>query len=450
MALQQLPKPTLSRREREVAALVAEGLTNKEIGQRLFVSERTVDAHLEHVREKLGVNSRAQVAAWFVAQSQPAAEAMSPPVPIRRPRVSRLAVVAAAATIAVLLLGGLVVWTRDQTPVLPSGPIITTVVGSTGGNSVLGGYTGDNGPATSALLARPWSVAVSPLGYLYVADEDRQVIRRVDPHGVITTLAGGVTNPFVDGGAGPTTGIGFVTSVAISPDGEVYFANQRLVGRIDAGDSVHLVPTSPVHYPTSLCFAPDGTLYISDTFDDWVWKRAPDGTLSVYAGQGTPGFTGDGGAATGADLRYPVGLALDSGGNLYIADAGNNRIRRVDARSHVISTIAGRSGTYGFGGDGGPASDALLSLPHGVAVAPDGDVYIADTGNDRVRRVDAKTHVITTVAGTGMPAYGGDGVPAGRAAVFGPFGVSVDRRGDLYIADTGNHRIRMVQVAAGA
>jgi sugar lactone lactonase YvrE len=186
-------------------------------------------------------------------------------------------------------------------------------------------------------------------------------------------------------------------------------------------------------------------MYISDTFGDKVWRRTPDGTLSVYAGTGVHGFDGDLGAATGAKLRYPTGLALDASGNLFIAETGNNRIRRVDAATHVITTIAGSSDTYGYGGDGGIADRALLNLPHGVAVAPNGDVYIADTGNSRVRRVDAQTHVITTVAGTGKEGFSGDGAAASGADLYGPYAVAFDGSGDLYIADSGNHRIRKVR-----
>lgn len=449
MAIQKAGKPELSRREREVAALVAEGLTNREIGQRLFVSERTVDAHLEHVREKLALNNRTQVAAWFVAQSQAAVETISAPRPRARWVTShRLAVT--LATIVVLLLGGLVLWTRQPTPAALSGPIITTVAGSRGGNSVLGGDTGDHGLATSALLSSPWGIAVGPNGYLYIADSNRQVIRRVEPDGIITTIAGGGSTPLVDGDDALTTDIGNVSSVVVAPDGTVYFANGSFVGRIDSLLTIHIVPTGPMVSPSFLCFAPDGTLYISDTFGDEVWKRAPDGTLSVYAGDGMHGTAGDNGAATGAELSYPAGLARDLSGNVYIAEPGSNRIRQVTAASHVITTIAGSSDIYGFGGDGGPASEALLSLPHGVAVSSNGDVYIADTGNNRVRRVDARTHLITTVAGTGSSGFGGDGFAAVAADLYGPFGVALDTAGDLYIADSGNHRVRMVRMGAGS
>jgi DNA-binding CsgD family transcriptional regulator/sugar lactone lactonase YvrE len=449
MALQELGKAGLSRREREVAALVADGLTNREIAERLFISERTADGHLEHIREKLGVNNRAQVAAWYVANSQPGAATVSAPAAqskVADHRASGLRVVLAVATVAVMLLVGVVALYRQTAPTAPTGPIITTIAGSTKGFGVArGGYSGDYGPATSALLSGPVTLALDDTGNLYIADMN-QTIRRVEVDGKIWTLAGGVTTPFLDGTCGPATGVGTVFSLAVSPsDHAVYFANGAQIGWLDGRPCVHSVPSGRIQGPSHICFAPDGTMYISDVFGDRVWRRAKDGALSVYAGTGEHGFYGDAGAASGAKLRFPTAMAVDSSGNLYIADTGNNRIRRVDSETHVITTIAGSSDTYGYGGDGGVADMARLNLPFGVTVAPNGDVYIADTGNSRVRRIDTQTHLITTVVGTGKEGFSGDGGAALAAVLYGPRAVVFDSSGNLLVADTGNHRVRKVE-----
>lgn len=448
MATKELPKPALSRREREVAALVADGLTNREIGARLFIAERTVDGHLEHIREKLGVNSRAQVAAWFVSQPPAGATTVAaPPVEGRRSNAVRLAIAIAALVTLVVASGAIAL--RVLTP---AGPSITTVVGSTTGSASLeGAFSGDYGPATVAQLSRPSDVAVAG-GYLYIADTDNGRIRRVDLKGTISTLAGDPAHSFVEGGNASSTGIGNPYAVAVGPGGLVYFAS-GFIGWIDtdAGLSLHTIRADPdLNFPAGLCFAPDGSLYIADYFGDKVWLRKPDGTMSVYAGTGDHGFAGDHGSALAAHLSYPNRVALDKNGNLFIADEGNNRIRRVDHQTNVITTVAGSSDTYGYSGDGGPAVAAKLSLPQGVALAANGDIYIADTGNNRVRTVDAQTGVITTIAGTGDAGFAGDGAAATQAMLDGPVALALTTSGDLYIVDEGNHRVRLIKKATGS
>jgi trimeric autotransporter adhesin len=214
--------------------------------------------------------------------------------------------------------------------------------------------------------------------------------------------------------------------------------------RINSNLTLHMIPSDPIA-SGGLCFAPDGSLYIADYYGDKVWLMRPNGAISVYAGTGEHGFSGDSGSALDARLSYPNRLALDKSGNLYIADEGNNRIRRVDHQSSVITTVAGSSDTYGYSGDGGPAVDAKLSLPEGLAVAGNGDIYIADTGNNRVRRVDARTHYISTVAGGPESGFAGDGGPATNATLYGPVALALTTSGDLYIVDLGNHRVRVIR-----
>lgn len=203
-----------------------------------------------------------------------------------------------------------------------------------------------------------------------------------------------------------------------------------MVGRIDPDSTVHYVAgarnssdhTGPMRLPSGLAFASDGTLYITDIVGNRVWRRTPDGALTLFAGNGQEGFSGDGGAATDAELDHPRALAVEPDGDVLIADTDNNRIREVIQGSNVIVTIAGTGDYYGFSGDGGPATQAKLSLPWGVAVGPDGTIYIADAGNDRVRSVDRKGFIATVV----------------HADLKAPTGVAVTATGELYVVDLGD------------
>ncbi|MFE0177167.1 hypothetical protein ACFWZ2_33165 [Streptomyces sp. NPDC059002] len=200
-----------------------------------------------------------------------------------------------------------------------------------------------------------------------------------------------------------------------------------------------------LYRPLGTALDSDGNLYIADTENDRVRRvDAQTQTIATVAGNGNRGFGGDDGLAIEAALNAPTRIALDSDGNLYIADSGNNRVRRVDAATQTITTVAG-DGSSGFAGDDGPAVKARLDRPTGVAVDPEGNLYIADTENHRVRRVDAVTQTITTVAGNGTEAFAGDDGPAVEAALDTPGDVVVGSGGSLYIADSYNNRIRKVE-----
>ena len=283
--------------------------------------------------------------------------------------------------------------------------MITTVAG----NGYPGG-AGDGGPAMSALLNTPQSVVVDAFGNLFIADTDNNRIRKVSASGIISTVAG-----------------------------EGYFAFSG-----DGGPAI----SAALNTPQSVAVDASGNLFIADTGNNRIRKVSANGIITTVAGNGIKGFSGDGGPATSAELNGPNGIAVDASGNLFIADTFNNRIRKVSANG-IISTVAG-NGTEGFSGDGGPATLAELSDPSGVAVDSSGNLFIADRNNSRVRKVSTNG-IISTVAGKGDPGvffdnagYSGDGGPATSAALAIPMGIAVDASGNLFVADTYNNRIRRV------
>jgi len=192
--------------------------------------------------------------------------------------------------------------------------------------------------------------------------------------------------------------------------------------------------------------APNGDVYISRRSHNIISKIDSNGMLTDVVGTGDSGYSGDGGPATEATLKVPAGLTFDKQGNLYIADRENHVVRKVNTQG-IITTVAG-TGTAGFGGDGGPATKAQLNLPSDMAVDSEGNLYISDRSNNRIRKV-APDGTITTYAGTGNEGYNGDNMAATRATLDKPFGLAVDKEGNLYIADRGNNRIRMVDAASG-
>jgi len=334
--------------------------------------------------------------------------------------------------------------------------IIDTVVG----NGSLG-YSGDGGPATEAMLKTPWNVTVDAAGNLYIADLSGQRIRKVDTDGIITTVAGnGNAGYRGDGVLATETRLYNPYDVAVDAAGNIYIAdcsNYR-VRKVDTDGIITTVAgTGTSGYsgdggpataaklggPYSVALDVEGNLYIGDSGNRRIRKVDTNGIITTVAGNGITGYGGDGGPATEAYLSRLCGVAVDSAGNLYIADADNDRVRKVDA-SGIITTVAG-NGYYGYSGDGGPATEAKLNCPDNVAVDAVGNLYIADNGNHRVRRVDT-SGIITTVAGNGFLSYSGDGGPAIEAGLNRPGGVAVDAPGNLYIADTHNYRIRKVGV----
>jgi sugar lactone lactonase YvrE len=336
-------------------------------------------------------------------------------------------------------------------------------------NTVAGGGAGDGGPATSANLNDPASLALDASGNLYIADLGNVRIRKVDAAlGIITTVAGnGVFGFAGDGGAATSASLNSPAGVALDASGNLYiaeYANHR-IRKVDAatgiittvaGNGINTfagdggaATSASLSHPNGVALDASGNLYIADYGNSRIRKvAAATGIITTVTGNGVFGFAGDGGAATSASLYFPTGVALDASGNLYIADPRTQRIRKVDAASGIITTVAG-NGVLGFAGDGGPATSANLASPSGVALDASGNLYIADIGNERIRKVDAASGIITTAAGSGVLGFAGDDGAATSASLASPWGVALDASGNLYIADYFNHRIRKVDATTG-
>lgn len=396
----------LTPRELEVAALVAEGLTNKEIAARLFLSERTAEGHVEHIRDKLGFGTRTQIATWFTqTRTSPLTPAPAPaatrPAAMRRSSaLRRLALLGVPLVVAVVVVIGVaVILTRPTSPTL----VLVAGLGTDG-------ESGDGGPATSAQLGAPTSMFFDSAGALVVADSHAGLsgqgisvsntrIRRITRDGTISTMAGGGLLDVGSSANGASLGLVQDSWIAPGPGGSVYLVTgiQTIRGAQGQG-------------------AIGG---------HWVGRLEPDGTLRVLAGNSIGGYDGDGGPGRAARVFRPRGVVVESDGTVVFIDSGNNVIRTISAGG-TITTIAG-TGERGNTGDGGPATVATFFAPLGLAQSADGSLFIADTNNDRVRRIDH--------GGTIHPVLDGLSLPSGLA--FGPGDI-------LYVADTGNGRVLRV------
>ena len=317
------------------------------------------------------------------------------------------------------------------------------------------GHGGDGGRAIEAQLSYPADVAVDYAGNVYIVDFYSQRIRRVDTTGTITTIAGtGEPDYGGDGGRAVEARLSFPSGVAADHAGNLYVTDtgNNRVRRIDttgtittiAGtgepgydQDVGLAVETPLARPKGVAMDDFGNLYIAGFWNFPIVRVDATGTMSEVGGTREPYDGPD----DESRLSRDRGIAVDNAGNVYIANIDNNYVRRVDATGNV-SVIAGTR-EPGYGGDGGPAVEAQLSYPADVAVDHAGNIYIADTGNHRIRRIDT-TGTITTIAGTGEPGYGGDGGRAVEAQLASPFALTVDSSGNLYVADLGNYRIRVL------
>jgi sugar lactone lactonase YvrE len=298
---------------------------------------------------------------------------------------------------------------------------------------IAGGWSdsvlGDGGPASSARVARPGGVALDASGGLYVADTGYWRVRRVTQDGMMSSVPLN-SYPVVD-----------PMSVAVDSSGNLFVAFDDLFKFPASKGSAVQIYSGGCDAFTSVAVDATGNAYVAGAFS--IGKVAPDGKWTSVAGSSSMGYNGDGIGANSAALNWPFGLALDAAGNLYFADSHNQRVRKITPGG-LITTIAG-NGVAGFKGDGGAATGAQLNLPKGVAVDGAGNVFISDTGNHRIRKVSTNG-IITTIAGTGNAAYSGDGGLAIDADLNGPSGMQVDKAGNLYFADSNNNAVRVLRM----
>ena len=358
---------------------------------------------------------------------------------------------------------------NNRVRMVSSSGVITTIAGN--GQA---GFSGDGGNATLASLNTPASVAVDGAGDIFIGDWLNGRVRKVSA-GIITTVAGNGTfaNPQI--GPAVQSPIQGMVGIAVDTAGNLYFGEQNQYGneygnlfpgattvepflaKVSAAGVLSLIPLPAGPCQASaedaLAFDSSGNLYIVDSHCSAVYKMTPDGVIVTKGpagspviatvagdGSGTPGFSGDGGPADQALLNLPLGLAADSGGDLFIADSSNFRLRKVTPAG-IISTVGGPG--YSYGGDGGAAISANLSGPEGVAVDPGAGLFIADTFNNRIRRV-TPNGIVSTFAGTGAYSFSGDGGPATAATLRQPNSVAVGVAGTVWIADSVNSSVRRV------
>lgn len=349
---------------------------------------------------------------------------------------------------------------------------ITTIAGV--GYST--GYSGDGGPATVALMYSPSDIAFDTVGNLYITDFINNVIRKLDTNGIIYTIAGtgmgagsaGAGGYSGDGGPATAANLNGPFALAIDAAGNIIFADgynhvvrkvsnsgiiTTIAGRISAGYSGDGGPATDaeLNNPVGIAIDAAGNIYIADDHNNVIRKVNPSGVISTVVGNGTAGFSGDGGPATAAAMDLPIGIAFDTAENLYIADVHNNKIRRVDKITGIITTVAGAD-SAGYSGDGGPATAARIDSAERINFDDSNHLYISDFFNNVVRKVNASTQIITTVAGNGYGAgsnglvhdYCGDDSLATNACLYLPYGVIFDTYHRMYICDRGNDVIRRV------
>jgi sugar lactone lactonase YvrE len=312
-------------------------------------------------------------------------------------------------------------------------------------------------------LVLPSAIVYDSIGNLYIADTADHLIRKLDTTGTLTTVAGtGIQGFSGDNGLATAAQLDSPQGLALDANNNLYIAdthNHRIrklylnTGQITtiAGTGIQgfsgdngSATTAHLNLPTALALDTANNLYIADSANHRIRKlNLSTGQITTIAGNGTQGFSGDNGPAITASIDSPTGLALDTANNLYLADTHNHRIRRIDSSTGLITTIAG-TGTQGFSGETAQATNATLALPHGLTIDASGNLYVADTSNHRIRRIDSSTGLITTVAGTGTQGFSGDNGPAIAATLDSPHATNLSSTNLVTFADTSNQRIRQL------
>jgi len=333
---------------------------------------------------------------------------------------------------------------------------VTAGIIDTAAGNALSSALGDGGAAVSSPLASPAGVVADSSGNLFIADSSSARVRKVTPAGIISTVAGtGYPGYGGDGGVATAAQLSAPAGLALDSTGDLYIAdsgNQRIrkvtpagiISTVAGGTGTR--PDGSLTLPVSIAVDTAGNLYVADRSKQSVFKVAPGGTLSKFAGTGTSGFSGDGGPAVSAALSWPSGVALDAAGNLYIADSSNDRVRRV-ALDGTINTVAGGGVAGGGSGDGTQATSVWLYSPQAVAVDAAGNLYIAS--GSYLRKV-TPGGTISTIAGTDSKEALGDGGPPDHASIGQPGALAFDGSGNLYLADQNTHRVRVIRFGATA
>lgn len=371
----------------------------------------------------------------------------------------------------------------DDTESPPPPPVEVSGTITTWAGTGLAGWGSGNGhlPSETNLFA-PTDLTFTSTGDVYIADWDNHAIRHAPSGGVVGTVMGdqggypgdgpealsGFSDLTAPGCPGGAIYLNHPTHVIELDDGRILVTcwhNHKLrildpvtdLAFVECGRGVGFAgDNGPIsgalfNQPSQTAQGPDGSLYVLDQKNQRIRKISPTDTITTVVGTGVKGFNGDGDGLVTRQISQPTGsqpqpggsLIFDAQGRLYLSDVENHRIRRIDFALDRIETIAG-NGVAGFGGDDGQATEASLNNPRDLVFGPDGRLYVADELNNRVRAIDLSTGIITTVAGDGLKSFGGDGGPATLAHLNRPAGLDFDADGNLYIADSYNHRIRRV------